>query len=72
MIRIYLDMETRLKQSAALSKFTAITDYTDYVFTEFKKAMKGTKHEDDWMVYLDALPLMTSQTSKDYMRYKGY
>ena len=34
--------------------------------------MKGTVHEDDWVVYHDALVLMTSAESQEYMEQKGF
>ena len=64
--------ETKFKESAAMSKFRVISDYIDHIFQESEKIMHGTKHEKDWMVYHDALSLMTSKESKDYMRNKGY
>ena len=66
------EWEAKLKNSAALSKFTVISDYIDHIFCESKKVMRGTKHQDDWMVYHDALSLMTAKESKDYMREKDY
>ena len=34
--------------------------------------MAGTKHEKDWLVFHDALKIMTSKANKTWMQEKGY
>ena len=36
------------------------------------KVMKGTEFENNWFFYHDTLSLMTSKTTKDWMKGKGY
>ena len=39
---------------------------------ESERVMKGTIHEKTWMVYHDALSIMTSRSTKEWMKGKGY
>ena len=39
---------------------------------ESARVMKGTMHENTWMVYHDALSLMTANKTKEWMRQKNY
>ena len=38
------------------------------MFMESKRMIEGTKHHNDWFFYHDALSLMTSGTSRTWMR----
>ena len=49
-----------------------INDLINHIFQKSKEIFVGTVHEHDWFVYHDALSLLTSQQSIDYMREKGY
>ena len=40
--------------------FTCVTKMVDHMFEFSKKAFQGTTHEKDWMLYHDALSLMTA------------
>ena len=60
-----------LKSSPSFSNYVCITDYINFIITESARIMKGTKHEDDWVFYHDALSLMTAKKTKDWMRNKG-
>jgi hypothetical protein len=40
--------------------------------TETEKLFKGSKYEDDWFVYHDALCLMTASDTKKWMEEQGY
>jgi len=66
------EWEKHLKASATFSHSAYICDYIDHMMTESEKIMKGTIHENTWMVYHDALALMTSKSTKDWMAEKGY
>ena len=60
------------RQAALGRRFVCITDMVDHMFKETEKIFKGTKHEDDWMVYHDALSLMTAVECRQWMQEKGY
>ncbi len=61
-----------LKKSVTFSHSVSIADYIVHMMEESKRVMEGTIHEDTWMVYHDALSLMTSKGTKDWMKKKGY
>ena len=61
-----------LKQSPSMSSYVCITDYVEFIINESSKVMKGSKHENDWLFYHDALSLMTARKTKEWMREKGY
>ena len=42
------------------------------MFVESKKIFEGTKFENEWYVYHDALSLLTSKASTEYMKQKGF
>ena len=44
-----------------------ITGICDFVYEQSKKIMKGTKHENDWFFYHDALPLFVNKDCRAYM-----
>lgn len=48
-----------LKKSVTFSHSALISDYIEHMMCESKRVMEGTIHEDTWMVYHDALSLMT-------------
>ena len=60
------------KKCSVYSIYCSINDLIDHMFIESEKIMKGTIHEDDYMVYHDALSLMTGKAPIDYMKSKGY
>lgn len=49
-----------------------ITDYIEHIMTESDRIMEGTKFESNWMIYHDALSLMTAERTKEWMESKGY
>ena len=51
-----------LKASSHMSFYVCITDYVEHIMQASFKAMKGNKHEDDWMIYHDALSLKITKT----------
>ena len=42
------------------------------MMSESERVMKGTVHENTWKVYHDALSIMTSKATKEWMQDKGY
>ena len=52
--------------------FTSINQLIDHMFSEAKRLMAGTVHHNDYVVYHDALSLMTGKESIKYMKEKGY
>ena len=66
------EWETVLKKSSYFSSQVVITDYIEHIMHESKKVMQGTKYQDDWYFYHDALSLMTSVKTKEWMKSKGY
>ena len=66
------EWEKSLKASATFSHSTCITDYIDNMMIESARIMKGAIHENTWMVYHNALALMTAKSTKAWMTEKGY
>ena len=66
------EWEKQLKTSVTFSHSSCICDYIDHMMAESERVMKGTIHENTWMVYHDALAIMTSQATKEWMAEKGY
>ena len=64
--------EFHFKQSTAMSSSVVITDYIEHMMMESRKIMRGTVHEDSWMIYHDSLSLMTAKRTKEWMRKKDY
>ena len=46
-------------ESKTYKKYCSINQLIDHMFEYSKELFKGTTHEDDYMVYHDALSLMT-------------
>lgn len=44
----------------------------DHITLQTEKIFKGTTHEQDWMVYHDALSLFVANESYKYMRRMGF
>ena len=55
-----------------MGQIVVITDYVEHMMQESKKCFQGTTHEDDWMIYHDALTLMRAKDCKDWMQSKDY
>lgn len=58
--------------TAFMRNYVDVQDYVTHVFEESRNVFKGTTHEHDWMVYHDALSLMTADDTLDWMESKGY
>ena len=65
------DWKTQLKKSVTFCHSISICDYIKHIMEQSRNIMKDTIHEDTWMVYHDALSLMTSKSTKEWMRKKG-
>ena len=63
------DWKTQLKKSVTFCHSTSICDYIEHMMEQSRKVMEGTIHEDTWMVYHDALSLMTSKATKEWMSF---
>ena len=61
-----------LKKSVTFSHSLLIADFIEHMMCESNRVMEGTIHEDTWMVYHDALSLMTSKGTKNWMKKKRY
>ena len=55
-----------------MSKFVCITDLIRFMMDESEKLMKGSVHEDYFYIVHDALVLMTSKETINWMKEKGY
>jgi hypothetical protein len=65
--------EEKIKQVSQMISYVCITDFVEHILVqETKSLMKGTKHEDDWMFYHDALALMTAKDNNAWMKKKGH
>ena len=62
----------KLKSSTAMSKFCCITDLICFMMNESETLMKGSVHEDDLYIVHDALVLMTTKETINWMKQKGY
>ena len=58
-------------ETKLMKKYVFITTVLKYIIANSSKIMKGTKHEDDWYFYHDALSLMASKETKEWMRKEG-
>jgi hypothetical protein len=50
------------------SSYVCITELVRHIHDETQKVMKGTKHEDDWYFYHDALSLMTAKDTIEWIK----
>ena len=54
-----------------MKKYVCITSILKHIISESGKIMKGTIHENNWHFYHDALSLMTSAETKEWMKNEG-
>ena len=66
------DWERHLLSSPTFYHSSYICSYIEHMMQESERVMKGTIHEKTWMVYHDALSIMTSRSTKEWMKSKGY
>ena len=58
---------TSLKEAAHFFNYIVISNNIEHMMIASTEIMKGTKHEDDWLIYHDALSIMTSEKTKEWM-----
>ena len=63
--------EEKLSASATLSPYTSINKLITHMFTKTEKAFAGSKHEKTWLIYHDALKLMTGKEAIEFMKQKN-
>ena len=56
-----------IDKCVALSPYVCVTSMIDHIIKESQKIMDGTVYEKSWYFYHDALSLMTSKQSRDWM-----
>ena len=61
----------KLKSSSSMSNLCCITDIIRFMINESENLMKGSVHEDDFFIVHDALVLMTSKETIEWMKYKN-
>ncbi len=61
-----------MKKSVTLAAYISVADMIKFMIDESARIMIGTKHEDDWVFYHDALSLMTAKETIEWMREKDY
>ena len=61
-----------IRNTTALSAYGSINHLIDHVFTASRDVFAGTKYENKWFVYHDALSLLTSAASIEYIKEKGF
>ena len=66
------DWETKIGSSDACRNKVSINKLVDHMFVESALIFQGTIHENDWVLYHDALTLFSSAASLQYMSDKGY
>ena len=64
--------EDNIAKSSQLRSKVKVTDMVSWYMKETERAFKGTSHETDWVIYHDALSLMTAASCKKWMDEHGY
>ena len=62
----------KIRNSTTLRKVVCITEIVQQIFKNTKKVFKGTKYENNFYFYHDALSLMTSVECRQYMKKKAF
>ena len=62
----------KLKSSTAMSKFCCITDLICFMMNETENLMKGSVHEDKFIIEQNYLVLMIAKETINWMRNNGY
>ena len=61
-----------IKKTSAMSSYVVITDMVEHIIKESANLMQGTKHENDWVFYHDALSLMKAKDCLKWMREREF
>jgi hypothetical protein len=64
--------EEKIDACFSLSPFVCVTKLVEHMWTETEKIFEGSKYENDWFIYHDALSLMTASDTKKWMEDKDY
>ena len=67
-----VDWEHTLQTSPTFSHSPSICNYINHMIQESERVMEGTVYESTWRIYHDALSIMTSKSTKEWMAQKGY
>ena len=65
------DWREKIKTCTGLSRSMSIHMLVQSIYDNSKEVFRGTKHEDNWYFYHDALSLMTADECKEYMQRQG-
>ena len=57
----------KIQQSVHMKKYMSICSLVLHMYTATKQAFSGTQHENDFLFYHDALSLMTSRETIEWM-----
>ncbi|EJK60897.1 hypothetical protein THAOC_18686 [Thalassiosira oceanica] len=66
------EWEAEIRKTKHFRGLCCVTDLVEHIVCTTRDFYKGTKNEDNWMFYHDALILMTAKECKDWMAEKGY
>ncbi len=66
------EWDHHVKKSSGMGPYVSITDPVEHIVAESASMFKGTKYEDSWVFYHDALSLMTAKETVEWMKEKGY
>ena len=66
------DWRKYIVKSPTMNNSVMITDYITHMMEESERIMRGTKHQEDWVIFHDALSLMTAVETKEWMEKKGF
>ena len=66
------EWEKQIQKSVICNKFVSINKLIDHIFIQTEKAFRGTKHEQNWMAYHEALSLFVAKELYEYMQMRGF
>ena len=61
-----------MRKHSLMTPYICITEVVKHIVTASAKLYKGTKYENNWFFYHDALSLMTSTATLEWMVKQGY
>lgn len=64
--------ESVLDNSTAMKKYICITELIEHMITQSQILMNGTRFQDNWYFFHDALSLMTAKSTVQWMISKDY
>lgn len=66
------EWKKKVMEHPNMTKIVNIRTMVTHMFNESAEYYKGTKYEDTWMLWHDALSLMTAEDTVQWMKEKGY